>query len=127
MLIVAVLAVCAWIEPKTFARIFFSAAAIAAGAFLITEYRKESRLAGSHLLAEGEVIEVTSGRRGHRHVRYDFLAGNGKHYEGHSSWDDTKVAVRDQVWVVYRPDDPSVNKALGRFLFYAFRLEFAQQ
>lgn len=127
MLIVAVLGVCAGIEPRTFARIFFGAAAVAVCAFLVAEYRKESRLAERHLVVEGEVIEVTRGRRGHRHIRYEFLAGNGKHYQGRSGWDDTRVAVRDQVWVVYRPDDPAVNKALGRFLFYAFRLDFAER
>jgi hypothetical protein len=125
--IVAILGVCAGIEPGTFARIFFGAAAVAACAFLVAEYREENRLAESHLVVEGAVIEVTRGRRGHRHVRYEFLAGNGKRYEGKSGWDDLRVAVPDQVWVVYRPDDPAVNKALGRFLFYAFRLEFAQQ
>ena len=125
IVLVVVLAVCAWIETQTLARIFLAFLGAAAAIFLVTEYRKESHMAEAHLLVDGKVIEVSRGRRGHRRIRYEFLRLDGKHYEGNSSWDDMKVAVGNRVWVLCRPDDPSINKPLERFLFYSFRLEFA--
>ena len=125
IVIVLVLAVCAWIETQTLARIFLAFFGAAATIFLVTEYQKESRLAEAHLLVEGAVIEVSRGRRVHRRIRYEFLGLDGKHYEGNSGWNDIKVAVGDRVWALCRPDDPTINKPLERFLFYSFRLDFA--
>jgi hypothetical protein len=101
-------------------RIFFSLSCVALTGVVLALYRKESLLAEDHLVARATVTELKKGRRGSRSISYEFVAFDGKQYQGDSDWGAQKVQVGNEVPVLYRTLDPAVNLPLPRFLFYSF-------
>jgi hypothetical protein len=102
-------------------RIFFALFCIGTAVACIGEYRTENALAHDHLVVSGTVTELKKGRRGGRSAKYEFTAFDGKQYEGESGLGRQRVQVGSEVLVVYKPQNPSLNKAAQGFLFYSFQ------
>lgn len=102
--------------PRVFSGIFF----LLVTGVAVTEYRKETSLAESHLVGNGTITELKTRARGRRSVKYQFVAFDGKQYQGESDWGTQRVRVGSEIPVLYMPLDPTVNVPLKLCLFYSF-------
>ena len=102
--------------PRAFYGIFF----LIITGIAVAEYRKETSLAEGHLVGNGTITELKTRARGRRSVKYQFVAFDGKQYQGESDWGSQRVSVGSEIPVLYMPLDPMLNIPLKRFLFYSF-------
>jgi hypothetical protein len=124
--IVTLLGLAAWVETIAFARVFLAVVAVAVAASLWKTHQKERKLAEEPCVIQGSITAVKRGRRSGLWIDYRFLAPNGNHYLGRSSWTDSNATEGNRVYLLFQPEDPSVNKPLERFVFYSFTLDFAK-
>jgi hypothetical protein len=102
--------------PRVFYGIFF----LLVTGVAVAEYRKETSLAAGHLVGNGTITELKTRARGRRSVKYQFVAFDGKQYQGESDWGTQRVSVGSEIPVLYLPLDPTVNVPVKRFIFYSF-------
>lgn len=120
-LICLTLAYVAITDADPIARIFFGFFAVVLAVTLAGRFRKESRLAPGHLVGHATVRELKRGRRGRINIKYDFVALDGKQYQGRSDWSERSIHVGSTLSVTYNPEDPSLNQPLRLFLFYSLQ------
>jgi hypothetical protein len=102
--------------PRVFYGVFF----VLITGVAVAVYRKETSLAEGHLVGSGTITELKTGARGRRSVKYEFVAFDGKQYQGESDWGTQRVSIGSEIPVLYMPLDPTVNVPLKRFLYYSF-------
>jgi hypothetical protein len=73
------------------------------------------------LVGSGTITELKTRARGRRSVKYEFVAFDGKQYQGESDWGTQRGSTGSEITVLYMPLDPTVNIPLKRFLYYSFR------
>jgi hypothetical protein len=80
-------------SKDVYARIFFGTLFLGITGVLLVVYRKENVLAENHLVASGTVTQFKKGGRGGIHIKYQFVAFDGRPYRGESDWGTKTVQV----------------------------------